>query len=191
MRKYQWRELLQYNTKTNEFYANNFTTTSKKSHIPRRLNRWAIIKLVSDFYGKKHIKTNEKIERGDALWGTDQNITGILINEYAKQKRYDLEKRNYSGIRLDRLFEFKHWLKLVNTQFEELTDAHGYHELAFLNIDVVRALNRKLFNQSLNHLFDKYFNEYINLRMEFVKYTIWQKFDYYYYLILNYLFPIF
>ena len=92
-------------------------------------------------------------------------MTSILIEKYRKQFNKELDKRKYEGVRLDRVHGFYNWVFLVKFRFEKLTDSHCFHEdEAYLNIDAIKKLNQKLFDQNLFHLFNAYFDEYIKLR---------------------------
>ena len=75
-----------------------------------------------------------------------------------------IDKKPYLNTRLDRVFGIEKWLKLVDEQFSDLTDAHYFHDDAFKNILGTKALNKKLFNKSLNALLNSYFDEYIRIR---------------------------
>ena len=102
--------------------------------------------------------------RGDLTWSIDQRFISILITKLIKQRRVKVDKKDYIKSRLDRIFGIKKWLQLVDEQFSDLTDAHCFHDDAFKNIRGTKALNKKLFNKSLNALLNSYFDEYIAIR---------------------------
>lgn len=177
MRKYQWKELLKYNPQLKYFY---FDEDQSQNYSPYKLytsthlyrtqttrqamNRWSIVNLISEFYGKDFIKTNGNIIRGDEVWYADQRISGVLTNEYARQYGYGFELKRYTGTRLDR-FSFAGWINLLKKKFNKLTDAHLYHDEIFSNIYLLQALTQRLFNETLNKMFTSYFNEYLILRL--------------------------
>lgn len=105
--------------------------------------------------------------RGDEAWSVDQRFISLLIAKHTGHYNTTLNKNRYSGIRLDRIYSIQRWLELVKFNFLQLTDAHGFQELNPDTINAIRALNDKLFNQTLNNLFNSYFEEYFAIRNKF------------------------
>jgi hypothetical protein len=169
MRKFQWREMLKYNAQIDRFYfANSNLTPYHHISKPIGLNRWSVIRLITDVFGKVNkMRTNDKIIRADELWFTDQYLTGVLTKEYAEQHGYKHARKALSGQRLTRDGSKEHWINLLNTSFDDITDANCYHQDAFSNLNFIQELNRKLFDQAQQQLFDKYFFEYISARRDF------------------------
>ena len=102
--------------------------------------------------------------RGDQTWSIDQHFISILITKLIKQHGLKIDKKPYLNTRLDRIFGLEKWLKLLDENFTDLTDAHCFQEDAFENIRGTKALNAKLFNKRLNDLLNSYFDEYIAIR---------------------------
>ena len=113
----------------------------------------------------------QTLGRGDEAWSLDQRFISLLIEKHTRQFNTTLNKNRYSGIRLDRIYSIQRWLELVKLNFPLLTDAHGFQELNHDTINATQALNEKLFNQTLNNLFNSYFEEYFAIRNKFNYYS--------------------
>ena len=106
--------------------------------------------------------------RGNNRWYIDQQLISILIDKYVLQnKDVKLFKKRYEGIRLDREHSYIQWQNLVKMNFSHLTDAHCYHRTSFTNIGAIQTLSQKLFNETINDLFNNYFMEYISTRVNY------------------------
>ena len=81
-----------------------------------------------------------------------------------EQQGVKIDKKRFKGTRLNRIYGINHWLYVLEYKFWKLTDAHCFHNNTFENIHGIKALNAKLFNQSLNTLLNGYFDEYIKIR---------------------------
>lgn len=82
-----------------------------------------------------------------------------------RRKNLTLEKKPYIGLRLDRDYNLLLWkLLLIKPFYSFLTDSHMFRENTFDNIELVREFNRRLFEANWNTLFNKYMDEYCEIR---------------------------
>lgn len=117
---------------------------------------------VLDIFGyKPEEMQNNKIGRGDQYWYMDQKT--ISMNIKNNKKDVELDKRGYTGSRLDRAFSDGSWLSSLS-RFDSLTDCHSLHGDIFSRWSVFQKFMEKLFPTKYNELFNKYFNEYMEIR---------------------------
>jgi hypothetical protein len=151
MRQWQWREMLE---------LNGFTSRRFDAG-----NGAEMIEFLAEFFGGiDYVGRNELIVRGNEFWNVDQRLCGVIVNEYAKRTRCGLDLRPFQDLRLDRIFSTEHWRAFVKDLFHVLTDAHGFHDDFVANMNLIRALNRKLFEPKLNEFLDRYIDEYLRIR---------------------------
>lgn len=101
----------------------------------------------------------------------DQHFISVMIDEYSNRRNMQLEKKPYRGKRLDRgsiKWSPFFWRLLVKWFFFALTDSHCLKSNLFENLDTIQMLNEKLFNASLNAIFNTYINEFVNIRTRLI-----------------------
>ena len=119
-----------------------------------KLNGKSVMNLVTEVLGNSYLKD-------DSAWYADQKIISILIKKQANL--IEIEKKGFSGKRLDRSLNDSHVKILLKYHFNEITDFHSYKNDIFEKWNFVSDLFSKIFNTELNELLDKYFYEFVNI----------------------------
>ena len=125
------------------------------------LNGKFVLNKIDSYFGPNTTKPNGQINRGDSTWDLDQKYISIRI----KLTNITVNKMEHQSIRMDRSQNDNLWKMYINN-YKAVTDVHSYQDKqALLSWYVIRDLFKKVFNETQNDLLDRYFKEFLMMKL--------------------------